>query len=290
VKNTKPTTTAHEKLLLHMPHDPAGLKGKDLIVRRLPFIAGATEFSVKHCGRNAAVAHAKWTRVLHGLKSPCTLVDPEIYVASLTNWCQANGAFLDPIQGYLRLPQEDGSEIRVALPVDASGEPLDQHLFLVAVKRYGQAQLGDAGLKKFWSYTLVSLEAEVVGAPEPGSGLFARIMGAGRPKPEGMAFTYALDAGLNKDGQLLFEASQVYFKREDDVTRASGRKIVDDRTNGLTLPCNLLAIATACAKACGFPFEETRVNRRTNSERQEARLNAQARFGSNGHAPLLSRG
>src|SRR5438874_6048636 len=105
---------------------------------------------------------------------------------------------------------------------------------------------------KFWSYTLVSIDSHV--DPQSG-GFLARL--TGRPKPEGMPFVFAIDAGLNNEGQFLFETSQIYFRRENDPSSPTGRRIVDNRADGLILPTNLLAIATACAQALGFPIETT---------------------------------
>jgi hypothetical protein len=278
------TVTAASPWAMHLELKPEDLRGKDLSTCRQPFIDAAVKFSVEQCGRDPEMAAAKWVRLLHGLKSPCTIVDPEIHVASLTGWAAEHNHFLDSIAGYLRLVHADGTETRVNLPVDEDGEPVNQHLFLVAVKRVGQAQAGSNEVQKFWSYTLVSVDSYIDPKSE---GFLARLLA--RQKPDTMPFAFALDLGLNSDGQMLFETSQIYFKRANDPTAPGGRRIVDNRADGLIMPTNLLAIATACAQACGFPLDQNRINRRTNQERTQLRQATQVALAQGSVPPAPAR-
>lgn len=258
-----PGIVALTDCLLHMAPEPGLWKGKQPLEARRPFIEAATAFSATRCGRDPQMAHAKWTRVLHGLKSPCTLVDPELYVVSVTNWCTSNERpiMLDSLQGYIRVPyggRDLGLEYRVALP-SAEDEGFDQHLFLIVLRRYGQANLNEDEAARFWSHNVVILETADLD-----------------PQADGMAFVYSLDVGLRNDGTVAYEPASMYLVREDDPRRRSGRRVVDDRTNYLEEPTNLMAILTECARSVGVPLHG-RVNRKTNEEQRQDRLMASAR-------------
>lgn len=179
----------------------------------------------------------KLVNAFYGPTAPCALRTGKMHFASVNRVAGEEGAILDRISGSLLVTPAGGEDYEITLD-----DTVPQHMFLVAIERFGNVTKATRESSKFWSYTLVIPETT----------------------GECQALALALDCG-NNDEELSFNFSRrLYFR---PIPGAGGRTRNENRLAGLKGTANIESICLMVAAKSEFPIEETRINRPSREQR-----------------------